>query len=231
MTGWLIRSNLDDASAPFSEMPPELVLRQSLKHEVVSSLGLFRGRHRIGSVTVTPLNSPGNAFVFDGNLQIPQEGQKPHTYGFSLHLDLNEKPLSPKSINLRINRRQPPLSALIDLLLAEKKVRYQIKEGDVDMGSRELPLSGDAFSLLLPTLTGLPSLPSATTLTQSLKIRANRANFKIKGERVDGFRIKLDGAGLSATATIGQLGEIFVVRTTTEYHLLAEGLDPQVYLP
>lgn len=232
MTGWLIRINWNDGNAPFSDMSPKLVFRQVLKHEVASNLGIYRGKQRIGSVTVTPLHSPANAVSLDGNISIPQQAGKPENYSFSLRFDLDESTLQPDVITLRLSRRQPALNVHLGVLLKEKKVRYTIKNGDLDLGTQELPLSSDGFSMLAPALAGFPSLPiEPTTLLNTLEYRANRANFAIRGERMDGFRVKFNAAGVSATATLGQLGEIFLLRTSSEYQLLAEGLEPRQYLP
>ena len=232
MTGWLVRINWNDGNAPFSDMSPMLVFRQVLKHEVASNLGIFRGQKRIGSVTVTPLHSPANTVSLDGNISIPQESGKQENYSFSLRFDLVETNLQPDVITLRLSRRQPALNVLLEALLKEKKVRYSIKNGDLDLGTQELPLSSDGISMLAPALAGFPPLPmEPTALLKALETRANRANFVIRGERMDGFRVKLAVSGLSATATLGQLGEIFLLRTSTEYQLLAEGLEPSQYLP
>lgn len=232
MTGWLVRTTWNDGNAPFSDMPPLLVFRQVLKHEVASSLGIYRGQKRIGSVNVTPVHNPSDSVSLDGNLVIPQDSGKPETYSFSLRFDLEHNQLKPETIQLRLSRRQPPLNALIEVLLASQKVRYNIRNGDLDLGTQELPLTGGGLAMLAPALAGFPPMPMEPgALWKTIECQANRASIVIRGERMDGYRIKLSGAGLTATATLGQLGEIFVLRTSTEYHLLADGLDTKKYLP
>jgi hypothetical protein len=121
---------------------------------------------------------------------------------------------------------------LIELLFPQEKVRYNIIQNGVDFGTNELPMSGGGLAMLAPVLGGLPPLPmSPSAFSQTLECRTNRAHFVIRGERMDGFRVRVSAAGLSGTATLGHLGEVFVFRTSTEYHLLAEGLDPKTYLP
>ncbi len=232
MTGWLGRTTWNDGNAPFSDMPPQLVFRQVLKHEVASSLGIYRGQKRVGTVNVTPVHNPSDSVSLDGNIIIPQDGGRPETYSFSLRFDLEHTQLHPETISLRLSRRQPPLNALIEVLLAAQKVRYNIRNGDLDLGMQELPLSGGGLTTFAPALAGLPPMPmDPQALLQTLESQANRASFVIRGERMDGYRVKISGAGLTATATLGQLGEIFVLRTSTEYHLLADGLDTKKYLP
>lgn len=231
MTGWLVQANWSPGNAPFSEMPPLFVFRQVLKHEVASSLGIYRGQQRIGTVNITPVHAPADSVSFDGNIVVRQLGGKPESYSFSLRIDLEHRQLQPQTISLRFSRRQPPLNAFIEIQLASKKVHYRIRNGDFDPGLQELPLSGGGLAMLAPGLLGLPPLPMAPgTLLKSVECQANRASFVIRGERMDGYRVTISAAGLTATATMGQLGELFILRTSTEYHLLADGLEPGKYL-
>ncbi len=221
MTGWLIQANR--GQMPFSELPPRQVLRQILQHEVTSTLGIYRGPKRIGSVTVTPVHAPSDAISLDGTISLPEAGGM---FSFSIRIDLEKSSLRPELITLRLSRRQPALNALVEVLLREQKIRYHLRSGDEDLGTQELPLSAGALAAFAPDLAGLPALPiSAGSLLKSLETRANRTRFPVRGERIEGFVVEISEAGMSATVTIGQLGEIFFVSSSTEYQLVADGLE------
>lgn len=231
MTGWLVRAHYNDGNAPFSSIAPQLVFRQVLKHEVTSQLTIYHKQKRIGAVAVTPVHSPNDSISLDGNIVLPGENGKTQTYNFSTRIDLDTKTLAPTDLVLRLRGREPALTVLIEVLLSQQLLRYEIKSGGIDLGSQELPFSQASLLPFTAFPAGLPPLPTdPAAVLKSIAWQANRASHTIRGERLDGFRLLLTGPGLEANLALGQLGEIYYVRTTTDYHLLADGLEPEKYL-
>ena len=231
MTGWLVKANWNGGNAPFSEIAPQLVFRQVLKHEVTSQLTIFHKLDRIGTITITPLHTPDDSISLDGNLFLPGENGKKQAFNFSTRIDLDGKTLAPNEIVLRLRRREPALAVLIEILLQQQLLRYEMKSGEIDLGRQEIPLTNASLLQFTPYLAGLPALPAdAASALQNIQWQANRASHTIRGERLDGFRLSINLPGLEASAALGQLGEIYYVRTSANYHLLADGLEPEKYL-
>lgn len=230
MTGLLIRVELNPQESGVLQVPVSHVVKLMFLHQQPSNLNINEGNRPIGRLSIQPRRQPEQdqrSVEFNGSISLDllMMPKQRFVWDGSVLLD---RLLAIQELKLNLASREQSTKTHIDALPAEKRIEYQVTQGEHVVQDSKITLDEAGIASILSdlelppdTITNLQTgfTPPTTTATQS--------KLKIRAESIDAYQLTVrQGQSVLADIYVSQLGQILYVKTPFGYSLCSENLMP-----
>ena len=232
MSFMLIRLEINPDKSDLLTVPPSHLLNLMFTHGQSSELDIMENGSPVGNLALRPRLDPDSgqrSLAFSGNFLIrTATASKKQRITWDGTLDM-DRLYNATDFRLSVTFREPACRVRLKLNPAEKKVEYEVREGDRVTRQSSLTLDQAGATSLLREEFGVDpaSVQNLRSNFSAPVFSAKQTELKVRKEKVIAYLLTIkQGELVVGEIYISQLGQILTAKTIFGYSFNAEDMMP-----